>query len=172
MRGVRLAGACAVAILLTATLVAFSRGRWVVETSGDALLRLSWRAVGERVERCRDATQAELEALPVHMRQKQICDARLVPFRLVVTLDDVPVVEREVHAAGAREDRPAYVLEELHLAPGPHHLVVRFAVDRSAAEGRSDGSPLILDTDFEALPRGVTLVTRDADTGGLVIRAR
>jgi hypothetical protein len=37
-----------------------------------ALLRLSWRIRGEHSEQCRDRTQAELDALPAHMRVARV----------------------------------------------------------------------------------------------------
>lgn len=155
-------GGVALAALATGGLVALSDGTLHGPDSHDGLLRLSWRAVGRRVEECRAPTATELEALPPHMRPERICEGRLEPFDLTVRIDGETVIEREVRPAGAREDRPTYVFDEVRLAPGSHRLEVVFA---EAPGGASP--PLRLETSFELPPRGVRLVTRDSQHGAL-----
>lgn len=156
------------AVCATAGLVVLSGVTLVVEESDDGLVRLSWRAVGERIEKCRVPSEEELAALPPHMRQKEICEGHLAPFALEVRLDGEPVVDREVRPAGARQDRPTYVFDEIPVAPGSHDLEVVFAV----AEGdlASLAAPLRLRTRVEIPARGVVLVTRDDASGELVLR--
>lgn len=162
------AGGALLAVLATAGLVALSGVTAVVDDSSTGLVRLSWRSVGARIEKCRVPSAEELAALPPHMRRKEICEGHLAPFALEVRLDGEPVVDREVHAAGAREDRPTYVFDEIPVAPGPHELDVRFAVvDADPARGVA---PLHLRTTVDVPAKGVVLVTRDDESGELVVR--
>ncbi len=130
----------------------------------DALLRLSWRSPGRRVEECRRPTPEELERLPVHMRRDEICEGRIVPYRLRVTLDGRLEVDAEVHAAGAREDRPVYVFRELWMPPGRHALRISFR------PVTGDEGGLSLDADVPLEPGTVRLVTRSDETGELEVR--
>jgi len=155
-----------VAIAATALLVTLSNVTTRVAASEDALVRLSWREVGERTRECRPPTEAELAGLPEHMRMDEVCEGRLAAWRLEVRVDGEMRVEREVRPSGAREDRPTYVFEELPVGPGPHELEVDFRVVGSAADsaGRS------LRAEIDPSPRAVVLVTRDAAGEGLVLR--
>jgi hypothetical protein len=147
-----------VAALLGAGIVLGSRVPYAVEGSPDALVRLSWRAVGERVEECRTPTEAELAALPPHMRRREICEGRILPFRLSVAIDGEPRFGGEIHASGAREDRPTYILEEFRVAPGEHRVAVRFEVVRRGPPVRA---PLLFEETVTLASRSVLLVTED-----------
>jgi hypothetical protein len=141
-----------------------------------ALLRLSWRAAGERVQECRQATADELSRQPVHMRTEVICEGRVAPFRLRVEVDGERVIDEQIRASGAREDRPVYVFRERALLPGRHEVVVRFErVDqRGEVEERREG-----DAPFPrelGLSRSVTLrdgeialITYDAERRALTL---
>jgi hypothetical protein len=89
-----------------------------------ALVRLSWRTPGELVAECRRLSAEELERLPIHMRREEVCEGRLVPYRLQVDIDGRRVIDDTVRAAGAREDRPLYVFRELPVPPGRHRVEV------------------------------------------------
>jgi hypothetical protein len=168
-RGVGVLLAC----VATWGLVALSDVEWRPGEGDDAWVRLSWRSVGERIEECRSPTEEELAALPLHMRRSEICEGRLAPSLLVVELDGERLVEREVHAAGARRDRPTYVFEELPVRPGRHHLRITFSVLSEGIEGDVE-APLVLDEEIAPGPRQIVLVTRlesdDAGPARLVAR--
>ena len=159
-----------VAMLACAGLVALSWGSVHLGSADEGVLRLSWRAVGQRIEECRVPSEEELAALPPHMRRDEICEGRLAPFALEVRLDEEVVLRRELHAAGAREDRPTYVFDELRVEPGPHRLEVDFAVAGGGAAALVP--PLRLRTRIELASRSVVLVTRDDESGELVVRQR
>lgn len=152
------------AVATAAAGVALSNLPMRVAPPDESLLRLSWRAIAERSERCRVPTEAELAAVPKHMRQAEICEGRLASFRLVAAIDGVTLIDRELRPAGAREDRPAYVLEVLPIPPGGHRLDVSFSVI-------SDSPPpaLELAASIDPEPRDVVLVTLD-EHGSLVLR--
>lgn len=147
-----------------------------------ASLRLSWRLRAERVQECRVLSEAEQEALPAHMRRERICEGRVAEYRLRVELDGRVVADRVVRPAGARGDRPLYVLEEYRLAPGRHDLSVWFdrsqplaeAVEIEVTEDRA-GRPaapdsLRLDAAVTLASGDVALVTYDLATQSLVLR--
>lgn len=148
-------------------------------TDARAVIRLAWRARGERVRECRHRTPAELQRLPPHMRQEEVCAGRILPYRLVVELDGVAAVDDVIHGAGAREDRPLYVSRDLPVPPGAHRLVVSFARESRAAGdsanttgGLSTPARLTLDTTVVVGSGRVVLVTYDEEREQLVVRDR
>jgi hypothetical protein len=157
-----------VAALATLGMVALTDAPTLVEPDADGLLRLSWRMVGERVELCRPPTAEDLAALPRHMRPQEICEGRMAAFVLRVRVDEESVIDREIRPSGLREDRPVYVFEERRLAPGRHRIEVTF----SQVEGndREQQTLLELRSAVDVPARGVVLVTRDSEGGGLVLR--
>lgn len=161
MNALRILGGAA----LTALLVVCSQLPYAPDSRQSALLRLSWRAVGERVEECRRPGPEELAALPRHMRRAEICEGRLAPFRLSVALDGEPVYVGLIHASGAREDRPTYVYRQFDVEPGTHRLSVEFATDHEGSER----VPLRLDTQVTLAPRQVLLITHDAQSDRLIV---
>jgi hypothetical protein len=160
----RLVAGVAVAALLGAGLVLGTRVPWLAEPGGDALIRLSWRALGERVEECREPSAEEQARLPAHMRQGRVCEGRIAPFRLVLRLDGRTQLDVRVAASGAREDRPTYVFHELRVPPGGHRLELRFEVERPPGSRPAAQLPLLLDERVELAPRQILLVTRAGDT--------
>lgn len=76
----RALGATALCAASAFAIGAGSRARFELEASGDAAIRLSWRAVGRPVEQCRTPSAEELAQLPVHMRRSEICERRLSAF--------------------------------------------------------------------------------------------
>ena len=120
-----------------AALAALSRVPYREPGAGDAVLRLSWRVRGIRVQECRTLTPEELAALPPHMRRPEVCEGRIAPYRLRLRVDGRVLADTLVHAAGAREDRPVYVFREFRVEPGVHRVELRF--DREAGGGEGAG---------------------------------
>ncbi len=167
----------AIALALGSTLAigALSRAPYTADRAAHGVVRLAWRARGERVEECRRLTPEELERLPAHMRQEESCEGRVLPYRLQLSIDGARVVDELVQAAGARHDRPLYVYRELTLQPGAHAIAVVFAREGAIPPGEreaSEGTPprLALDTTVALLSRRVLLVTYDDDARRLVLR--
>lgn len=112
--------------VLLGLMVVFIRFPLGSEPEG-GLLRLSWRAVGGRVRLCEKYTLSEMEHLPKHMRiSTERCSQSLLPYRLQVWWDGQLAVDRPVHPAGWRGDRPLFVNEEFAARPGQHQLQVIF----------------------------------------------
>lgn len=150
-------------------LAALSQLPYTPPAAGDAVLRLSWRTRGERVEECRRLSPEEIAALPAHMRREEVCEGRLLPSHLRVEVDGRVLVDDSVRAAGARGDRPLYVFREIPLAPGAHALEVRFARQGRGSAG-STPALLELSDSLHLAPGEVALVTYDADLRALVVR--
>jgi len=142
---------------------------WTPEPDGPALVRLSWRAVLPTVEDCHAPTEDELTGIPSHMRPAEICDGRPVPFRLRFVLDGETLVDEPVIGAGARADRPMYVLHEVSVEPGTHHIEVAFGPDGDEVAGSAGVGGSVLSQEIEMEALDIALVTRDAQ-GDLVVR--
>lgn len=147
-----------------------------------ALLRLSWRARGEPVQECRRLSEAELAELPIHMRRPEVCEGRILPYRLEVTIDGRTQISETIQPSGARQDRPIYVYREIRLPPGPRELSVRFVQDTpatpagepeppGAADRRVTPARLALDSAFDLEAGSVLLITYDPDLRALVTRS-
>ncbi len=152
------------AVAVTAAFGWGSRAPYTAHPREDALLRLSWRSAGQRVEECRTPSPEELDRLPPHMRQERICEGRIVPFRLFVEVDGEVVVDEVIHAAGVREDRPIFVYREIPVDPGEHELRLRFAPEASVALPSGEPAMMLeLDRRIRLEPRQIVLVTQTAD---------
>lgn len=170
-----LTGGSIVALVVFAATVKLSAIPWRPADADRALVRLSWRAVGPGIEECREPDEKENARLPAHMRRAEICEGRMAPFLLVVSVDGRTVLHDTIHAAGARGDRPVYVLREIEVAPGGHDLGVSFdalAADETAT-ARAPGTfpeQLRLDSHFDVGVGETILVTWDEDRRALVLR--
>lgn len=139
MRLIRSSAAFLIAAGLLAALAGLTRVPWTVEQSPRSLLRLSWRALGERIERCRPATAEELAGVPAHMRLEVICeDPKVAPYQLRVAVDGRVLHEGLAEGSGVAGDRPLFVLHEFEITPGDHHIDVRFQRQGTAMEARTD----------------------------------
>jgi hypothetical protein len=87
---------------------------------------LSWRLRGEKDEECRARTPDELAALPAHMRSPEICEGHLISYRLTMRIDNGPPLTRTIVPAGAKGDRPIFVMQDQGLEPGEHDVEVAF----------------------------------------------
>lgn len=172
------------AVLLAAGIAggigALSQVPYEAEPADHAVIRLAWRVRGTRVEECRRLTDEELQRLPQHMRREEECEGRMLPYRLQVVLDGLPVVDDVVRASGAREDRPIYVYRELPVSPGDHEIRVHFELQRrevstprvaeDVSVPESASALLLLTADLSLGPKEVALVTYDAERRQLVAR--
>lgn len=101
-----------------------------------ALLRLSWSARPERVETCRELSDAELAARPPHMRLRTECSGRFASYLLTVRLGAETVWTDTVRGGGLRNDRPMHLVRDVSVTPGQHPLQVSLARLDSAGVAR------------------------------------
>ena len=162
-----------------AAMAVIVRGAYVPMTlrgSDQAILRLAWSARPERIERCRQQSEAELARLPAHMRQPVVCEGASAQYRLTVRDEGRLVAERVVHGGGLRQDRRLYIFQELPLDPGDRRIEVR--LDRLDPEGADSGNRqsggeiipahLTFDQRVRVRPREVVLVTYSPERQALV----
>jgi hypothetical protein len=164
-----------VAVGATAALGALSRVPYQSDRSASAVLRLAWRARGVRIEECRQLTEEEMANLPQHMRRSEVCEGRLIPYRLTVDVDGTTMVDAEIRPAGAREDRPLYVFQDLRLAPGPHDVSVVFIregeIDPETEAGAATPARLEFHGLIEFAVREIALITYDTERKELIHRS-
>ena len=164
--------AALVAVGAATALGALSRVPYQSDRSASAVLRLAWRTRGVLSEECRQLTEEELANVPQHMRRTEVCEGRLIPYRLTVDVDGTTLVDMEIRPAGARGDRPLYVFQDLRLAPGSHDVTVTFVREgylgsEAEAEGATP-SRLEFRGRIEFAGREIVLITYDADQKELV----
>ena len=173
----RALGAFAMAMLLAWA----SRAPMRVRDAEDGAVRLALSARPERVEHCVARSDEELAQLPEHMRQRVECEGRSARYHLVLRRDGAVLADEIVAGAGARHDRPIYLLREFAVPPGPSYVEVTFERLDSVAAGPSEAGR---DRERrEAIPprleyagrheigvRSVLLVTYDAERRALVAR--
>jgi hypothetical protein len=191
-RVLRLVLAAAVAAGLAAALAALSQVPYTPEPGPEALLRLSWRARGERVETCYELSAEEQRKLPQHMRQQRNCEGTTAEYRLRVEVDRQRRMDETVQGSGEVQVRPLYVYREVALPPGEHRVEVTFervgpaegaaeeeeeeeeeeALESRARRAREAAVPrrLELERVVRLRPREVLLVTYDAERRELVVR--
>lgn len=157
-------------VALVATVLVLGAIGWASRAPYDspgadaAMLRLAWRMPGGAAQVCRDRTQAELDALPAHMRTPQVCETVAIAYRLETEVDDVRVDERRLRPTGARGDRPLAVWLELPLEPGAHEVEVSLV-----REGGETEDDLELEADIDASAGEIVLITLN-DEGRLEVR--
>lgn len=167
-------------VVAVAALAVLAGVPYAADPAQHGVLRLAWRARGERVQRCRRLSAEELAKLPVHMRppNEEVCERGITPYRLRVSVDDSLAVDELVRAGGAESDRPLFVFHELAVPPGVHHLSLVFAreddrdvknqgnadeefEDRQGRDLRETPRHLTLDETVTVAPRAIVLVTYD-----------
>lgn len=131
------------------------------------MLRVSWVARPERIEQCRELSEAELAARPAHMRQARECRGGSATYRLRVVVDAVPTADVVLEGGGLRKDRPIFALDEFALQPGRRHLVVQFSrvepadapMDSTSLRRGAVPRELLLDTTVTIAESAVALVS-------------
>jgi hypothetical protein len=138
--------------------------RWTVASAGSALLlflmtvasatpvalrraegsrlRLSWSARPERIEVCRTLSAEELAKLEEHMRQRVQCNGRFATYTLRVESDGKLLHESVVRGSGLRHDRPLYLLRDLDVPPGVHHVRVDLARREKPDTSKANEGPV------------------------------
>jgi hypothetical protein len=121
---VRRAVGLLVALAVTSATVALSRAPYGTGQGSTALLRLSWSGRPQRIERCRELTDAELAERPAHMRRRLECEGRSARYAVRVGVDGRAASLDTVTGGGLRGDRAIHMLREYRLEPGPRAIAI------------------------------------------------
>ncbi|MBI3204039.1 MAG: hydrogenase iron-sulfur subunit [Myxococcales bacterium] len=105
-------------------------------TPGDPSPKLvvSFKHPGKAGENCREPSQAELDKLPKHMRQKQICERRRASVRLRVEVDGRELTAGAYEPRGVWGDGNSIAIERFTLSPGAHQVKVELGDTMNPAE--------------------------------------
>lgn len=168
----------AVAAVVTVAIGLGSRAPYSPPGSDTSVLRLSWRLRGDKNEECRPRTAEELAALPAHMRSPEVCEGHLVSYLLTLRIDGAPPVTRTFVPAGAKGDRPIFVMHDYGLEPGEHMIGITFRpIDEGGDEGEGDGegegeavAPLEFRSRITVASGEIVLITMSEDARTLVMR--
>src|SRR5688572_8366951 len=169
MRATRLA-AVAVTVMVSAAIGYGSRAPYSPPGSDTSVLRLSWRLRGEKKEECRARTPEELAALPVHMRSPEVCTGHLVSYRMTLRINDAPPIVKTFVPAGAKGDRPIFVMFDQPLTPGEHMVTIEFTPIEEGENGDDDDQrvPLRFDSRVHVTPGQIVLITVSEDATTLL----
>ncbi|MBK7907317.1 MAG: hypothetical protein IPJ78_12220 [Gemmatimonadetes bacterium] len=131
--------------------------RWYPDAAAE--LRLSWSARPERLEVCRERTDAELAERPAHMRQRMECEGRSATYALTVLVDDDTLEGSVIQGSGMRQDRPVHLLRRHPVGEGTHRVRVRLVrreerTEEERRERREHGARVL-----ESLPPRAELDT-------------
>jgi hypothetical protein len=173
IRGVSVLG-WILAVAVTLSIAGLSNFPYAAAEGEAALIRLSWRARGERVEECRQLSEEEQRSLPQHMRRLEICEGKIATYLLTAKIDGIEVLRDTIRGSGARQDRPLYVHYDLPVNPGARALRVGFVRlgQLSADTLASLAVPRRLELDTLLTPSAgtVLLVTYHAEERRLIVR--
>lgn len=162
------------AVAATLGLRGLSHLPFAAERDPRAVVRLSWRVVGQQIRECRRLSPEELGQLPAHLRREEVCEGRVAPYRLHVLVDGTVADSGLVRAAGARQDRPIYVFREISIEPGAHRLEISFvsesppglSVEGPVAEGLAAADSGVVGPDSSGARPGSTAVPLAGAAGG------
>lgn len=117
-------GAAIAVGLAAVVLVGGTRVAWGVPRPALPELVVSFKHPGAVVEDCRQLTDAEKQALPVHMRRDQECGRARAAVRLVVTVDGVVTHDQAYPAKGLWGDGNSVAVAPVAVPPGEHRVEV------------------------------------------------
>ena len=130
------------AVMAMAGIVALSQAPYTTGQGGDALLRLSWSGRPQRIERCRELSDAELAERPAHMRRRLECEGRPARYAVRVALDGRTASLDTVTGGGLRGDRAIHMLREFRVPPGRRAIAVDIerveAIEEDVEEAEDD----------------------------------
>lgn len=158
-----------ITLLMTLAVGWLARAPYQPPDAHNGMLRLSWRMRAPDTETCRIRTQAELDALPVHMRTPEVCESESAVWKLVVQVDSLAADTTRILQGGARHDRPLFVLRELPLEPGAHRVRISFTPEKRLSENGS-AAPLVFDSVLAIASGEVALVTLERERGTFIVR--
>ena len=105
----------------------FSVGPYWTAAPPDPQLVVSLKHPGQVGEDCRQVSAEEKAAMPIHMRQDQICERRRADVRIQVEVDGVLALDSTIPPAGLWGDGNSIAIERLSVPDGDHTITARLA---------------------------------------------
>ncbi len=155
-----LIGAVAITGILCVLVVSASRVGYALPPTQGSELVVSFKHPGAVDQACRQRTPEELQKLPPHMRQAQVCERRRVWVRMRVSLDGTRLLDRRYEPKGLWDDGNSLALERLPVASGSHVVRVELGDTPDESEWNHVEQRTL---DFQ--PRGSHVVTFDKVDG-------
>lgn len=132
---------------------------------GQALIKLSFSHSGQRLQACRELSEAEFAKLPPSSRRKLDCPRGRHPVLVEVVLDGDLRYREEVAPSGLSGDGASSVYQRIPVAAGAHRVQV--SVRDSA---RAEGFDYLREEVVTLKPRQIIVVDFRAEAGGLIFR--
>ena len=89
-----------------------------------ALLRVVSRLPSQAKLDCRPAVAEDLSDLPLHMRQKDVCQEHRLSYILEVKIDGRQLLKQQLAAKGLRGEIPIFLEREFRVEPGKHEVAI------------------------------------------------
>lgn len=131
---------------------------------GEALIRLSIRVAGQRLQECRQRSAEELARLAPNMRSATDCPRERSPVTVELEMDGRPLYHVVASPKGFSRDLPSTLYRRLPVAAGAHRFVVRLK-DRA-----SGGFNYVQEKSLELRPGASLVIDFDAARGGFIFR--
>ena len=103
------------------------------EEPENATVRLVGRLPGYVDLGCRAPTSLELAQVPAHMRKREICERKVVRYRMQVHIDGTEVVSQSIVSRSKRGELPVLLNRDVAMAPGSHKIDVTIKPENEEA---------------------------------------
>jgi len=126
MNALSLAGQGLTWLVFAALIGALAQGpEFSPHDAGHALLRVSMAHLSERLEPCRQLSEAERAELPPTRRVSEVCQRGRAPTRLVLLVDGTTLIDRTITPAGLSDDGRSYLMSGFPVEPGRRIIDIR-----------------------------------------------
>jgi ferredoxin len=95
-----------------------------------SVLRVVGRLPGQTKLNCKTPSEKELEKLPMHMRQKEICEQNPISYNLQIAVNGKIEFKKDLAGQSIRSDIPIFINEQIELTSEKHNVIIE--VKRSA----------------------------------------
>lgn len=118
------AGLVGLAAISAVAVWAPSRWPYAPPVAEQPQLALSFKHPGKATQRCRTPSPEELEAMPIHMRQPQICDRQRAAVRVQLRVDGRTLLDHSYEPRGLWGDGNSVAFEQVDAPPGRHRVEI------------------------------------------------
>lgn len=110
---------------------------------GNAIISLTFSHAGQRLEKCRKRSQAELDKLPPNMRKPTDCPRERHPVDVLFSTDGEVLFDKSLSPSGFWKDGESTVYYRMEIPAGKHTLYIGMS-----DSGRKEGFDYTGQTDF------------------------